>query len=228
MPTLVAFLAVFSACKHGEPPTWSGDSEGGTATGAAGASGIFDLPAGGALDGGTATSSDAGSGASTSNEAVDAGDPGLLPQTNDKPDATTVAFNVRMQLVWSAITADDVERALPAFFPESAYEQTKAIAHPEADWRRRLVRNFKRDIHALHVEVASTGVGTSARLVRVDLPDKRARWVEPGDEGNKTGYYRVYGTQLIWAAEGREHASPITSLISWRGEWYIVHLTGFK
>jgi hypothetical protein len=211
-------IAIGAGCKHGEPPMWSGDADASMSQAA-----TFDALAGVAPD-----ASDEDAQAITSNEPVDAGDPGLLPQTNDKPDATSDAFNARMQLVWSAILTDDAERAIPAFFPLTAYEQTKAIATPERDWNRRLLAHFKRDIHALHAEVASTGVGTSARLVRVELPEKHARWVEPGDEGNKLGYYRVYGTQLIWSAEGREHASPISSFISWRGEWYIVHFTGFK
>ncbi|HEX7662992.1 MAG TPA: hypothetical protein VF407_00700 [Polyangiaceae bacterium] len=208
---------ILAGCKHGEPPTYVPDAS---------ETSTFDSLAALVPDAGSA-SADAGASATASTD-VDAGDPGLLPQTNDRPSADTAQFMARMQALWAAIVSDDVDKAMPAFFPETAYEQTKAIAHPESDWKRRLVRNFKRDIHALHVEVASTGVGTSARLVRIDLPDKRAGWVQPGDEGNKLGYFRVYGTKIVWSAEGQEHESPITSLISWRGEWYVVHLTGFK
>jgi hypothetical protein len=208
-------------CKHGEPPTWSSDPDASAARAA-----TFDALAGLTPD--ASTTNDAPEDAGASADEADAGDPGLLPQTNDKPDATTPEFSARMQSFWSAILHDDASLAIPAFFPLSAYIQTKAISNPERDWQHRLFAHFKRDIHALHVEVASTGVGMSARLIRVDLNDKRARWIEPGDEGNKLGYYRVYGSQLIWSAEGKEHASPISSFISWRGVWYIVHLTGFK
>ena len=203
-------FSMLAGCKRGEPPTWVDDS-GTQATLAP-----IEVAAADA-------SSDA-----ASNDVVDAGDPGLLPQTTDKPDANGAPFLARMQLLWSAILLDDPDKALPTFFPETAYEQTKAIEHPDADWHRRLVAHFRRDIHALHVEVASTGVGMSARLLRIELPEKRARWVEPGEEGNKLGYYRVYGTKIVWTAESEEHEFPITSLISWRGEWYVVHLTGFK
>ncbi len=205
-------------CKHGEPPTYSGDVDA-SVTAAA----TFDSLAG-IVD---AQASD-GEPADASADDSDAGDPGLLPQTNDKPDATTPEFSARMQLFWSAILHDNAELAIPAFFPLTAYQQTKAISNPERDWQHRLFAHFKRDIHALHVEVASTGVGMSARLVRVELSDKHAHWIEPGDEGNQLGYYRVYGSQLIWSADGKEHASPISSFISWRGVWYIVHFTGFK
>jgi len=38
----------------------------------------------------------------------------------------------------------------------------------------------------------------------------------------------VYGTRLIYEVKGKERSLEVTSLISWRGEWYVVHLTGFK
>ncbi|MGH7286112.1 MAG: hypothetical protein ACRELY_31720 [Polyangiaceae bacterium] len=207
--TALAF-SMLAGCKRGEPPTWVDDS------GAQAALAPIETASADA-------SVDAAPG-----EVVDAGDPGLLPQTTDQPDSNDSTFLARMQLLWSAILLDDPDKALPTFFPESAYEQTKAIEHPEADWRRRLVAHFKRDIHALHVEVMSSGVGMSARLLRIELPDKHARWIEPGEEGNKLGYWRVYGTRIVWTAEDEEHDFPITSLISWRGQWYVVHLTGFK
>lgn len=213
--TALAAFFTMAGCKHGEPPTFVDD---------AGPDPLFaTLP----LEASDAASADAAPAKEAAN-AVDAGDPGLLPQTTDKPDANAAQFLARIQLLWAAIVADDPDKAMPAFFPETAYEQTKAIEHPEADWRRRLVAHFKRDIHAAHVEVASTGVGTSARLLRIELPEKRARWVEPGEEGNKLGYWRVYGTKLVWTAENEEHELGLTSLISWRGEWYVVHFTGFK
>ena len=63
---------------------------------------------------------------------------------------------------------------------------------------------------------------------RVEVPDDRARWIEPGEEGNKLGYYRVYGTRIVYEVDGKERTFDVSSLISWRGEWYVVHLTGFK
>jgi hypothetical protein len=66
------------------------------------------------------------------------------------------------------------------------------------------------------------------KLLRADVPMDRARWVEPNEESNKLGYYRVYGTRLVYELDGKEKTLEITSLISWRGEWYVVHLTGFK
>lgn len=160
-------------------------------------------------------------------EAGDAGvDPGTLPQTKDKPEASGAAFDGRVAALWDAIVKDDPEIAMPFFFPVTAYEQVKAITNPASDWRRRLVAAYKRDVHALHKRLADQA--SVAKWVRADVPQDRARWVEPNEESNKLGYYRVYGTRLVYDVEGKERSLEVTSLISWRGEWYVVHLSGFK
>lgn len=115
---------------------------------------------------------------------------------------------------------------MPFFFPVSAYEQVKAIPSPSSDWRRRLVAAYKRDIRGLAKRLGDKAA--SAKFVRLEVPDDRARWVEPNEESNKLGYYRVYGTHIIYDVDGKERSFEISSLISWRGEWYVVHLTGFK
>jgi hypothetical protein len=115
---------------------------------------------------------------------------------------------------------------MPFFFPLTAYAQVKAIANPSADWHARLVAHYARDIHALH---ATLGPNAShAVFVAADVPMDRARWVDPGEEYNRIGYFRVYGTKLRGELDGAPIAVDVTSLISWRGEWYCVHLTGVK
>ncbi len=173
-----------------------------------------------------APSTDAGTSA-TASAAADAGpDPGTLPQTKDKPEASGPAFDARVAALWSAIVKDDPDVAMPFFFPVTAYEQVKAITNPASDWRRRLVAAYKRDVHALHKRLGDQA--SSAKFVRADVPQDRARWVEPNEESNKLGYYRVYGTRLVYELDGKERSLEVTSLISWRGEWYVVHLSGFK
>lgn len=115
---------------------------------------------------------------------------------------------------------------MPFFFPVGAYQQVKAIAHPENDWKHRLVGAYARDLHA-HAKRLGTN-RSRAVFARLDVPEGRARWVEPNEEGNKLGYYRVYGARLVFTIDGKEEAIDLTSLISWRGEWFCVHLSGFK
>lgn len=152
-------------------------------------------------------------------------DPSTLPQTRDVP-APTGAVEARAAALWDAIVKDEPERAMPFFFPVGAYEQTKAIAHPSADWKHRLVSAYTRDVHALHDKLGKKA--DKATFVGLEVPTERARWVEPGEEGNKTGYWRVYGARLRYEIDGRSGSFDVTSMISWRGEWYVVHLAGFK
>ena len=147
-------------------------------------------------------------------------------QTKDKPEASGAGFDARVAALWDAIVKDEPDRGMPFFFPVTAYEQVKGIPNPASDWRRRLVAAYKRDIHALHKRLGEHAGG--AKLLRADVPQDRARWVEPNEESNTLGYYRVYGTRLAYEIDGKERALEVTSLISWRGEWYVVHLSGFK
>lgn len=219
---LTAFTLLETACSRSAPPTWDAGS------GASASVSPLPLP----LPLPTATVSAAPStsvsaSASSATATPEAGvDPATLPQTRDKPQASGAAFDARVAALWQAIVDDDPDRAMPFFFPLGAYQQVKAIAEPERDWKRRLVAAYVRDIHALH---ASLGASASrAAFARIDVPEARGRWVEPGEEYNKIGYYRVFGTKLVYTVDQKERTIEITSLISWRGEWYVVHLSGIK
>jgi hypothetical protein len=152
-------------------------------------------------------------------------DPATLPQTHDRPREGD-AFQARARVLWDAIVQDDPDVALPFFFPMPAYAQVKAVANPEADWKHRLVAAFRRDVHHLH-ETLGTHAG-DAKLVELEVATERAHWVEPGVEGNKLGYWRVYGSKLRYQTDRGAASMDVRSLISWRGEWYVVHLSGFK
>jgi hypothetical protein len=150
-----------------------------------------------------------------------------LPQTDERPSTTSVAFRERVEAVAKAITSGNAEPALAAFFPLVAYQQVKDVAKPERDYKFRLQANFKRDVleyhHALGAEAAQ------ATFTGVTVSEKDAKWMEPGSEGNKLGYFRVLRSRLHFTLPaGRSRDFELTSLISWRGEWYVVHLHGFK
>ena len=164
----------------------------------------------------------------TAESTPDAGDPGALPQNKDRPKAEGALFTSRSSALWDAIVKDDPDLAMPFFFPLSAYLQVKDVGSPASDWKHRLIGAFKRDIHALHAKLGEKA--DTAKLVRFDVPDDRAKWVEPGEEYNKLGYWRVYGTRIVYTVgeSTRERTFEVSSLISWRGEWFVVHLTGFK
>ena len=150
-------------------------------------------------------------------------DPASLPQTHDMPVASGSTFEARRDALWDAIVKDDPDRAMPFFFPLGAYRQVKDVTDPAADWKHRLVAAYRRDIHVLHGKLGAAP--EDAKLIALDLPGSRARWVEPGEEWNRIGYYRVVGSKLRYSIGGEERAFDVKSLISWRGEWFVVHLS---
>ena len=144
---------------------------------------------------------------------------GSLPQTNAFPSTHSTAFRHAMADLWLAVTTGNARFALPAFFPEAAYEQLKAIPYPDADWQDRLRYDFALDIGAAH------GLLTrGAQLVRVIVPVSEAVWVYPGACYNTIGYWHVSGARVVYRDQGQERSFGIASLISWRGVWYVVHL----
>ncbi len=112
-------------------------------------------------------------------------------------------------------------------FPLVAYQQVKDVTKPERDYKFRLLANFKR---------APTRVPSTPSAQRPTEQVRRRRRVRKGRqmdgariEGNKLGYFRVLRSRLRFTLPtGRSREFELTSLISWRGEWYVVHLHGFK
>jgi hypothetical protein len=178
----------------------------------------------------SSSSSSSSSPPASSSAAADAGttgaDASLLGQTRDRPAAAGPAFAARTEALWDAIVSDDAERAMPFFFPLAAYAQVKDVTDPASDWRHRLVMAYKRDIHALHARLADPQ--GAAKFVGLAVPEAQAGWVEPGEEWNKIGYYRVFGSKLRYTLDDQEHSFDVKSLISWRGEWFVVHLSAIK
>ncbi|HEX5588205.1 MAG TPA: hypothetical protein VFZ17_12915 [Acidimicrobiia bacterium] len=149
-------------------------------------------------------------------------DPGSLPQTETEPTASGATWDAGVQALWQAIVHDNPAAGAPFFFPLSAYKQVKSIADPAGDYQQRLLANFADDVHSLHAQLGNDAA--TATFLGVDVPGGQAVWVQPGEEYNKLPYWRVYGTTLRYSVNGETHTMPVTSLISWRGEWYVVHL----
>ena len=168
-------------------------------------------------------------------EAVNAGaDPQLfdqqgkpLDQTDQRPRLDSPSFQKRIAALARAIISGDVEPALASFFPLVAYQQVKDIAKPERDYKFRLLANFKRDLLEYHRALGDAA--SECKFDGVTVSEKDAKWMAPGSEGNKLGYFRVLRSRLRFTLPtGRSREFELTSLISWRGEWYVVHLHGFK
>jgi hypothetical protein len=157
---------------------------------------------------------------------VPSDDPGALPQTDEQPTAAGAAFTTGVNALWEAIRQDKPELGLPFFFPKSAYLQVKAISDPATDYQNRLIANFEDDVHSLHAQLGANAA--NAKLVGIDVPNDQAVLVQPGEESNKLSYWRVYGTTMRYEVDGQTGSFPVTSLISWRGQWYVVHLGAIR
>jgi hypothetical protein len=147
-------------------------------------------------------------------------------QTQEMPSAESAAFRARAALLWRAVVNDNPDAAMPFFFPLAAYEQVKDVGDPASDWNHRLVAAFRHDIHALHAKLGAEAAPST--FVSLDVPSGRARWVLPGEEWNKIGYYRVFGSRIRYDVNGESRAFDVKSLISWRGEWFVVHLSSIR
>jgi hypothetical protein len=148
--------------------------------------------------------------------------PAGLPQTRALPSAGTQVFDDEMTDLWTAIVTGNTSVAIQSFFPLSAYQQVKAIADPTADWNSRLVGDYVLDIQAAHSFLGENAA--NAQLVQVLVPSQYAAWIEPGVCYNKVGYWHVPGSRLVYRVDGQLRSIGIASLISWRGQWYVVHL----
>jgi hypothetical protein len=146
-------------------------------------------------------------------------DAATLPQTQQLPSSTDKAFSNAIHDIWLAITTGKPDYALPAFFPEKAYEQVKAIADPDYDWQTRLWYDFTLDVAALRPYVSP-----HAKLIKVIFPSLYTQWVLPGACYNNIGYWHAPGTRVVYEQGGAIRSFGIASFISWRGVWYVVHL----
>jgi len=147
---------------------------------------------------------------------------GALPQTGQFPSSASSTFRAQMAYLWQAVVSGDPVVALPAFFPLAAYRQVKTVPDPATDWGGRLRGGFALDIQAAHDLLGPAAAG--ATLMGVEVPAGHARWVRPGSCANRVGYWHVAGARVLYRSGGAVRSFGIKSLISWRGNWYVVHL----
>ena len=143
---------------------------------------------------------------------------GSKPQTQVQPKTSSKAFKNAVHDIWLAVTTGDPKYALPAFFPEKAYEQVKAIAYPDSDWENRLWLDFKLDLAAVHKLVKP-----GAKLTEVNVAPQYFQWIPPGACYNSVGYWHAPGSRVVYRQGGVTHSFGIASFISWRGNWYLIH-----
>jgi hypothetical protein len=148
--------------------------------------------------------------------------PGKLPQTHALPSGSSAEFKHETASLWSGIRTNSPAVALAAFFPRDAYIRLKAIPSAGSDWSGRLVHEYDLDIAAAHRQLAADAA--RAQLISVDVPTSNGHWVPPGVCYNDVGYYEVPNARVVYREGGQVRSFGIASMISWRGQWYVVHL----
>ena len=148
--------------------------------------------------------------------------PGSLPQTGDFPSTDTPQFTAEMDALWNGIVSNSVTTAMPAFFPEAAYLQLKTIGGAQSDFEDRLVGDYGLDIGAAHALLGADAA--QAQFVGVSVPSSFGHWVSPGVCYNDVGYFEVPNARVLYQEGGQTRSFGIASMISWRGQWYVVHL----
>jgi hypothetical protein len=118
--------------------------------------------------------------------------------------------------------SNSVATAMPAFFPEAAYLQLKTIGGVQSDFEDRLVGDYGLDIGAAHAQLGADAA--QAQFVGVSVPSSYGHWVAPGVCDNDVGYFEVPNSRVVYQVDGQTRSFGIASMISWRGQWYVVHL----
>lgn len=122
-----------------------------------------------------------------------------------------------------AIAKDEPERGESFWFPKEPFIPLKDIKDPGKYWAQ-LHRTYANDIHALHKK--------RKRWDKVEFVSfdgwSKPKWVKPGDEANKIGYYRAFHGKLRFKVDGEADEIDVHTIITWQGRWHCTHLRKFK
>jgi hypothetical protein len=142
-----------------------------------------------------------------------------------RPTTADPNFIARLQRYWEHVLAGQAGPADDFFFPRAAYLQLKELSYAGSDFDTRLYHDYKNDVMADH-ELVTTGApkGAAIKVLGVDVPEAAVRWVPPGVEVNSIGYWQVSYPRVRYSVNGQVRSYAISSMISWRGQWYVVHL----
>jgi hypothetical protein len=129
----------------------------------------------------------------------------------------------RAKGLFEAIAKDDPSLAEPFWFPKEPFIPLKDVKGPGKYWEN-LHTTYVDDIHALHRKRKSWDDATFVSFTVGSKP----KWVKPGDEANKIGYYRSFRGTLAFTVDGKPEEMEVHTIITWQGRWYITHLRKFK
>jgi hypothetical protein len=129
----------------------------------------------------------------------------------------------RAKALLEAIAKDEPERGESFWFPKEPFIPLKDIKDPGKYWAQ-LHRTYGNDIHALHKKRKSWDKVEFVSFEGWSKP----KWVKPGDEANKIGYYRAFHGKIRFKVDGEADEIDVHTIITWQGRWYCTHLRKFK
>jgi hypothetical protein len=148
---------------------------------------------------------------------ADAGDAAV---SNDVPPSTDAAdLDRRASALFQAVAKDDPALAEPFWFPKEPFLILKDPPDPGGYWDK-LHGNYADDVHALHATRPSWE-GATFDHFEIGSPP---RWMNPGEEHNRIGYYRSFGSTIHFRAGDKMDSFVVDVIITWRGRWYVTHL----
>jgi len=140
-----------------------------------------------------------------------------------KPEMESEELTARAQRLFDAIVANDPTLGEDFWFPKEPFIPLKDVKGPDKYWDN-LHTAFQNDVRALHRKRKSWE-GAAFKSFEVGSTPK---WVKPGDEVNKIGYYRSFHGKLRYEQGGSTFTIDVHTLITWQGRWYTTHLSKFK
>jgi hypothetical protein len=129
----------------------------------------------------------------------------------------------RARGLFEAIVKDDPTLAEPFWFPEEPFTPLKDVKNPNKYWKQ-LHRAYANDVHKLHRKRKSWDGATFESFTVGSTP----KWVKPGDEVNKIGYYRSFRGKLRYRVGDQTSSLEVHTIITWQGRWYVTHLSKLK
>lgn len=129
----------------------------------------------------------------------------------------------RARSLFEAIVRLEPDRAEAFWFPKEPFVPLKDVKNPGRYWDN-LHRAYLDDVRALHRKRKSWDNAVFERFT-VGSPPK---WVKPGDEVNKIGYYRSFHGTIHYRINDKPATIDVHTIITWQGRWYVTHLRKLK
>jgi len=155
--------------------------------------------------------------------AADAAPPPIVADNKVPPSTDDAELQGRAKQLFDAVVKDDPDVGESMWFPKEPFIPLKDIKDPAKYWGE-LHRAYGKDIHLLHKQRPSWDGCTFDKLE----PGSTPKWVKPGEEVNKIGYYRSFRWALQYKTPTGADSFEVHVVITWQGRWFVTHLRKFK